>query len=341
MLAALHPMAQNPQLINQYRQFENEVNLQGIEMPMRLFQVPKFEKQNEISINVFGYEEGVYPLHISSFRFPNLLLITDGEQNHYCLIRDLSRLLNHQSQDGHKTFVCPYCLHRYTRQDLLDKHKHYCQTHTPQRIEMPSETEKILKFKHFPKKFPVGFVIYADFECILEMVNPTVDKTTTVVEKHIPCGYCYKIVSTNEKYTQPPVVYHGENAVTHFLMALNREEQKITKLLKEVKPMKLTPEDEQAFQRATVCHICDLPLNGDKVRDHDHLLEGNNYRGAAHNSCNLNFKHPTFIPVVMHNAKGYDSHLILSQVEKLKPKRISCIAQNKEKYIGYSIGRLR
>ena len=222
----------------------------------------------------------------------------------------------------YKTFVCPYCLHRYTRQDLLDKHKPYCQTHTPQRIEMPSETEKILKFKHFPKKFPVGFVIYADFECILEKVNPTVDKTTTVVEKHIPCGYCYKIVSTNEKYTQPPVVYHGENAVTHFLMALNREEQKITKLLKEVKPMNLTPEDEQAFQRATVCHICDLLMI--------FVIIGN-----------LNFRHPTFIPVVMHNAKGYDSHLILSQVEKLKPKRISCIAQNKEKYIGYSIGRLR
>ena len=111
---------------------------------------------------------------------------------------------------------------------------------------MPSETEKILKFKNYSKKFPLGFVIYADFECILEKVNPTVDKSTTVVEKHIPCGYCYKIVYTNEKYTQPPVVYHGENAVTHFLMAFNREEQKITKLLKEVKPMKLTPEDEQA-----------------------------------------------------------------------------------------------
>ena len=41
----------------------------------------------------------------------------------------------------------------------------------------------------------------------------------------------------------------------------------------------------------------------------------------------------------MHNAKAYDSQLILFE-GKLEPKRIFFIG-NKEKYIGYSIGRLR
>ena len=46
VLAALHQMAQNPQLINQYRQFENELNLnQGVDMPMKLFQVPKLKSK--------------------------------------------------------------------------------------------------------------------------------------------------------------------------------------------------------------------------------------------------------------------------------------------------------
>ena len=96
----------------------------------------------------FFYEEGVYPLHIYSYRFQrhfNLLLITDGEQTHYCLITDLSLLLNHQSKDRHKTFVCLCCLHSYTGQDLLNKHKPHCQTHSQQRVEMPSKTGKILK----------------------------------------------------------------------------------------------------------------------------------------------------------------------------------------------------
>ena len=46
------------------------------------------------------------------------------------------------------------------------------------------------------------------------------------------------------------------------------------------------------------------------------------------------------ITVDMHNAKAYDNQLILS-VGKLEPKRIFFIEQNKGKYTGYSICRLR
>ena len=50
-------------------------------MPMKVRQIPKFEKQNEILVNVFGYEDSLYPLHITNFRFPrhvNLLLINNS-----------------------------------------------------------------------------------------------------------------------------------------------------------------------------------------------------------------------------------------------------------------------
>ena len=347
VLAALHPV-QDAQRVTKYIPFIHELNLSGIDMPMKLQQIPKFEKQNEISINVFGYEEGVYPLHISSFRFPrhiNLLLITDGEQNHYCLIRDLGRLLNHQSQNRHKKFVCPYCLHCYTRQDLLDKHKSYCQTHTPQRIEMPSVENKWLKFKNFAHQMRVKFCIYADFESMLPKVT-TCDpdpreSNTTPVQKHIPCGFCYKVVCSNERYSKEPVVYRGPDTVKHFLHAMQKEERYILNTLKKVEPMSLTPEDEQAFQAATLCHICDKPLGNDKVRDHDHLQQGHNYRGAAHNACNLNYKPAKFIPVVFHNLRGYDSHIILSGVGKIPGDKISCIPNNMEKYISFSIGSLR
>ena len=105
--------------------------------------------------------------------------------------------------------------------------------------------------------------------------------------------------------------------------------------------MSLTHENEQAFQAATICHNCHKPLGNDKVRDHDHLQAGHNYRGAAHNACNPNFKQAQFIPVVFHNLRGYDSHIIMLGVGKMQPKKISCIPNNMEKYISFSIGYLR
>ena len=347
VLAALHPV-QDAQRVTKYIPFIHELNLSGIDMPMKLQQIPKFEKLNKISVNVFGYDEGVYPLHITSHIHPrhvNLLLISNDVTTHYCLIKDLNKLLYHQSKSKRRKYFCPSCLHGFIRQDLLEQHKPYCQTHTPQRIEMPSEENKWLKFKNFAHQMRVKFCIYADFESMLPKVttcDPDPGKSnTTPVQKHIPCGFCYKVVCSNERYSKEPVVYCGPDTVKHFLHAMQKEERYILNTLKKVEPMSLTPEDEQAFQAATLCHICDKPLGNDKVRDHDHLQQGHNYRGAAHNACNLNYKPAKFIPVVFHNLRGYDSHIILSGVGKIPGDKISCIPNNMEKYISFSIGSLR
>ena len=53
--------------------------------------------------------------------------------------------------------------------------------------------------------------------------------------------------------------------------------------------MVITPTQEQDFRNAVTCHICGDELGADRVRDHDHLT--GEYRGAAHNECNLNFKY--------------------------------------------------
>lgn len=58
ILASIHSVAHadNPERVRHYNQFENELNLNGIEFPVPLSQVSKFEKQNDISINVLGLE---------------------------------------------------------------------------------------------------------------------------------------------------------------------------------------------------------------------------------------------------------------------------------------------
>ena len=101
--------------------------------------------------------------------------------------------------------------------------------------------------------------------------------------------------------------------------------------------MKLTEKDTYRFNKATYCHICKKPLNDDKVRDHCHISGA--FRGAAHNTCNLNFKYQKNIPIIFHNLRGYDSHLIMQHLGKYDDN-ITCIPNNMEKYVSFSLGKL-
>ena len=78
--------------------------------------------------------------------------------------------------------------------------------------------------------------------------------------------------------------------------------------------------------------------NYKKVRDHDHLT--GEYRGAAHSICNLKYSWRHIkIPVVFHNLKGYDSHLIIKSF-KNKDLRINCIPTSTEKFLSFSLANL-
>ena len=103
--------------------------------------------------------------------------------------------------------------------------------------------------------------------------------------------------------------------------------------------MLFNSEDQKDFETATKCHICAQKLFIDKVtkkilkvRDHCHFT--GEYRGAAHNECNLNCKKPLILPVVFHNLQGYDSHLFI-KLAKVSGD-LSSIPSTEEKYILFS-----
>ena len=74
-------------------------------------------------------------------------------------------------------------------------------------------------------------------------------------------------------------------------------------------PLRLTRAEQKSFDEAETCHICKKELLDDKVRDHCHFT--GQYRGAAHNSCNLQCRKPMILPVIFHNLQGYDAHLFI------------------------------
>ena len=115
---------------------------------------------------------------------------------------------------------------------------------------------------------------------------------------------------------------------------MQKEKWRIWKILQEPKPLNMTEENERDFQAATICHICGEHLEEDKVRDHCHV--SGKYRVAAHDECNLKYRIPRFIPVVFHNLKGYDSHLIMQHLGELDAE-VTCIPNNMEKYISFTV----
>ena len=56
----------------------------------------KIEVRFQMQVNVFGYENKVYPLCISKKSYDqtlNLLLITEEDKFHYVFIKDFNRLM--------------------------------------------------------------------------------------------------------------------------------------------------------------------------------------------------------------------------------------------------------
>jgi len=100
--------------------------------------------------------------------------------------------------------------------------------------------------------------------------------------------------------------------------------------------MKLTEKDWEIYNNAVKCHICEREFKEDekKVKDHCHIT--GEFRGAAHNSCNLNFRLSPKIPVFFHNLRGYDSHIIMQAANN--SEEIEVIANNIEKYMSIRLG---
>lgn len=387
--SALFPVQKHSCRTSQYPcNSRDGLDFKGFEFPMYVSEIPKFEKRNNLAINVFGEDKWslkarkmieeniepkmIIPLHYSKMdkNIPriNLLLIQNKNGGHYTWIRNFSRLFGNPSKNYKARYYCTHCLFaNYDSKAKMNEHMIDCEgpERAACRIEMPEEGKNTLKFVNEHKKMPVPYVIYADFECIIQKVPhaiPSPEKSsTTVVQKQVACGFCY-IVVKSDGTTFPPVEYRGENAAKHFVKSIVQAEQQIKKI--DPMPLIMTEQDEKNFHNATVCHICCKPFENEnidyedpyanpdeveqkkkkkgqhKVRDHCHI--SGDYRGAAHSSCNLKWRvgKNGKIPVFFHNLRNYDAHLIMQEIHHAYGN-ISCIANNTEKYISFSVGNLQ
>ena len=98
----------------------------------------------------------------------------------------------------------------------------------------------------------------------------------------------------------------------------------------------MSAEEEKKFQLSNSCWISDklFDVGDHKVRDHCHII--GKYRGAANWSCNINLELTKEIPIICHNLRGYDSHLIIKEISEFDVK-VSVIPNGLEKYMAFTI----
>ena len=132
----------------------------------------------------------------------------------------------------------------------------------------------------------------------------------------------------------------GKDCVNKFISCILDEYEYCRRVCKDHfnKSLIMSAKEEEIFQNACSCWICGklFDLMVEKVRDHCHI--SGKFRGAAHFSCNANFEISKKVPVVFHNLKGYDGHLIMKELSNFDVS-IDVIPCGLENYMAFIVNR--
>ena len=348
ILRYLRPREDNDSRLTDLKKYENSLNTKGISFPMKLRDISKFEKLNPSlpGINVFSVNNNIfYPLRMAERDCLNtidLFLYEEDGVSHYTLIKNFHRLIKSQKTKSNNgsIFICKKCFTHFTKEELLQKHILHCSNNETVVVKMPKE-KTMLYFKNNEKQLPMPFVVYADFECFTKPMNtcsPNPKESYNYnYQKHEPSGFCFYIKGIVDTKFEP-IIYTKEKESDDVAKMFVNKLAKVTNKLyndfyRRPLPLSLTLEERISFEKAEVCYICKEELLADKVRDHCHFT--GKYRGAAHNSCNLQCRKPLVLPDIFYNLQGYDAHLFIKQLSCL-PGELNCIPSTEEKYISFS-----
>ncbi|XP_054723795.1 uncharacterized protein LOC129233892 [Uloborus diversus] len=161
---------------------------------------------------------------------------------------------------------------------------------------------------------------------------------TSVTERHEAISYSIIVTDVDDN-----IIFHeyfsGENVIKEFLNTLNEISKKLLKKMHQTAGM---IENINSSYDPDKCHICKKKFLSNEIRVRDHCHWGMGYiRGLAHQSCNLNYRATYFIPVIIHNSRNYDSHLILKNLTPDVIRAINIIPVNMEKFTMFSLDALK
>ena len=114
---------------------------------------------------------------------------------------------------------CTNCLQGFSDITSRDDHYEYCKSNQAVRIEMPTN-RPIFEYSNGQHQFKVPFIMYADFESILEPINGPSNNpnhsSTRGVNVHTPSGWCLHSKFAYGDLDEPTTQYRGSDCVERF-----------------------------------------------------------------------------------------------------------------------------
>jgi hypothetical protein len=343
-----------------YEMVATKFDFTGLVFPVQVKDIAIFEKRNVyVSVNVYYIEKTrVCPLRITKEEKGDhfdLLLLQEGQNNHYCLITNLSRLLSSQLSKEHgSTEICRRCLTFFKGKrawEKMEEHRGRCNEQQVQKVVMPKLTDSgelpVTKFKNFHHQFRLPIVLYADFESVLEPVHGCRPKDSSSyvvnIQKHKPFSFCVLIVLDNDvcqeiksEFSTEPYLYRGDGAAEKFMKYVCGVANKLGDLVWKYEKIIFTEEDRRNFESKTHCEMCNVFIRGEIVKAHrDHCHITGKYRSALCFQCNTKRQNQKFLPIFLHNNSNYDGHFIVKELG-LDERDIKVIPNSEEKYISFS-----
>ena len=157
-----------------------------VDLPYRIppNDVHLYEDKLQIYINVFSFfdEEGKarHPLFINKKLYPGTANLLYWDE-HYAPITDIPRLFQNINKHEHRKNICIRCLGSFYTEESRAKHQRICTRENFMSVVhvLPAaESEQAhSKFKQVRNTYRAPFVIYADFESILEHMERRVKQT--------------------------------------------------------------------------------------------------------------------------------------------------------------------
>ena len=208
-----YPVKKNPQRITPLLKKQcEEFNLDGISFPISWRGIDRFERQNDISVNVLGLDgKEIVTLRKTREKKENhviLFKLKQGENEHFALVNNINRLwFGQDSKNKNQRQVCDGCLNSFNSKETLEVHEEFCVDDGVKAVLPPPRS--VVKFRKVQCCTVVPFVIYADFESILEKTSKLVGEKTTQIQHHIPCSFCFLPVSrVGEEFS--PTFFRGK-----------------------------------------------------------------------------------------------------------------------------------